>query len=198
MATTVNAAFAMFLRDIVNLDPGSCKTARASRDWLRGQLGTLHDKHDDFPMPYPSVNIDFGSFARKTKGRPLDDLDLIHGLHADSAYYADLGGRVEVTARPNTRLWSFRHSDSDTVNSRRVINKFVAHLPEVHQYASASVHRRGEAATLNLRSYDWSFDIVPASSLPPNSTGGATTSSLMGQATGRKPILVLTVCASPA
>jgi hypothetical protein len=60
-----------------------------------------------------------------------------------------------------SRLWAFRHYGGDLLNSRKVINKFVKHLGDVPQYSSADVNRHGEAAILNLKSYPWSFDIVP-------------------------------------
>ena len=47
------------------------------------------------------------------------------------------------------------------MNSRKVINKLISALSEVEHYKSAELHRRGEAATLNLSSYEWVYDIVP-------------------------------------
>lgn len=161
MATTVIQAFDEFLRDVVNLDSDQVGKARASRSWLRGILGGFHVKHDDFPLAYSDVDADFGSFARRTKIRELDDVDLIHGLSANGATYLDQGGRVTITVPSGSRLWAFRHDGGDLLNSRRVINKFVKHLEDVPQYSSAGINRRGEAAVLNLKSYSWSFDIVP-------------------------------------
>lgn len=50
--------------------------ARASRDWL---IGKMNDFENDevFPVSYPGSHIAFGSFARRTKISPLDDIDLI-------------------------------------------------------------------------------------------------------------------------
>jgi hypothetical protein len=42
-----------------------------------------------------------------------------------------------------------------------VVNKVKNSLSKISQYSSAELHSRGEAATLNLSSYEWVFDIVP-------------------------------------
>lgn len=160
-ASTVNAAFAKFLRDSVNLAPADSRGARQSRDWLRGKLNGFDGSHDDFPLAYKDMHIDFGSFARRTKIRPLDDVDLIHCINGEGATYLDDGSRVTITAADNTRLAGFRHTDSKLLSSIRVLNKFKKHLDEVPQYSAAKTHRNQQAIALELTSYDWSFDIVP-------------------------------------
>ena len=161
MASTVDTAFAEFLKDSVNLAPADSKGARTSRTWLRGQLHAFDDSHDDFPRRYADKDIDFGSFARKTKIRELDDVDLIHGLTADGATYLDHGSYVSITTAPGTRLAGFCFKDSELLSSTRVLNKFKKHLDEVPQYRAADVKRNGQAVTLELTSYAWNFDIVP-------------------------------------
>ncbi|MCK6380306.1 MAG: hypothetical protein L6Q54_03525 [Leptospiraceae bacterium] len=128
MAKTVNEAFNKFNTDTVNLDPDRTKVARSSRDWLIGQLISLPEKAEDFPKLYENMHIKFGSFARNTKIRPLDDLC----------------------------------NDDGTLNSIKLVNKIVSSLNKIEQYKSADKHRKQEAATLNLNSYEWVFDIVPA------------------------------------
>lgn len=162
MTHSVSQTFNSFLRDAVNLDPADTDGARKSRIWLQGVMDGFHAKHDDFPRPYPAVHMGFGSFARRTKIRELDDVDLIHGLHAEGTTYLDTNGTVTLTVPESSRLWAFRHDGTKLLNSRRVINHFVKQLAGVPQYASAATNRRGEAAVLNLSSYPWSFDIVPA------------------------------------
>lgn len=160
MAQSVNAAFAEFLTEKVNLDPDRTKSARGSRDWLFGQISSF-ESDPTLPLLISDFNIHYGSFARKTKIRPLDDIDLMVGLHAQSASYLDLGGHVAVTANPQSRLKAFCNDYSDTLNSTKVINKFVSKFADVPQYSKAEIKRNGVAAVLNLKSYDWSFDIVP-------------------------------------
>lgn len=161
MATTVNDAFAQFNRRTVNLDPDRTKVARSSRDWLIGQLDDLPNKVSDFPKPYAGKHIKFGSFARNTKIRPLDDIDIFFTFSASGTTYIKNGNNFSLTAVSDYKpLWEL--SDNGTLNSIKVINKMVSSLNKIEQYKAADKHRRGEAATLQLVSYEWNFDIVPA------------------------------------
>ena len=82
MATNVIAAFNEFLKDFVNLDPDNTATARSSRDWLLQQIDEFPSSETNFPKLYPEVHVHYGSFARRTKIRELDDIDLIVGISA--------------------------------------------------------------------------------------------------------------------
>lgn len=163
MAATVIAAFAEFLSNQVNLDPGDTATARAGLAWLLGQIDGFPERHADFPLLYAEKNIAFGSFARRTKVRPLDDVDVIVGLHATGAMYGgDSHDDIHLTVPEGSRLRDYCHDDGVLLNSRKVVNRFVRALEDVPQYGKAEINRRSEAATLKLVSYDWNFDIVPA------------------------------------
>lgn len=76
MATTVNNAFEEFMRDVVNLEADKTSTARKSRDNLIDNINGFSGESDFFKI-YESKNLKFGSFARKTKIRELDDIDLM-------------------------------------------------------------------------------------------------------------------------
>lgn len=103
MAKTVNNAFNIFNRDFVNLDPDETKIARSSRDWLITQLTNLPNKIDDFPRLYEGMHIKFGSFARNTKIRPLDDIDLILTFSADgTTYWTHSYGKSYTLIVPDT------------------------------------------------------------------------------------------------
>lgn len=161
MATNVITAFNEFLSDTVNLDAGVTDRARGSRDWLVGQLNTLHEKHSDFPLPYAERDIFYGSFHRRTKIRELDDIDLISCMHAQRSTYLDTGGVAQIFVHEDSRFASMRFDGTNELNSRLVINRFVQRLSDIPQYAEARIGRNGEAAVLDLASYSWSFDIVP-------------------------------------
>lgn len=161
MANTVNTSFNEFNSAFVNLLPDRTTKARASRDWLFGQLNNLDGKADlDFPFKYEDKNIKYGSFARNTKIRELDDVDLMFCLTADGAFYLKNHNEYIIhTPNAGQRLKSL--SDFDVLNSRRVVNKLKLSLSKVDQYKAADINNRGEAATLSLQSYEWVFDIVP-------------------------------------
>lgn len=160
MPKTVNGAFDEFLKETVNLDKDETTKARSSRDWLLGQIN-LFESDTTFPKFYQEKDIHFGSFARRTKIRPLDDIDLMVCLSAQGGHYNEFSDRIEITINPETNLKSFCNDNTTTLNSIKVVNKFVNKLSSVPQYSSAEIKRNQEAATLNLKSYDWTFDIVP-------------------------------------
>lgn len=162
MATTVNSAFNEFNKDIVNLLKDRTDRARSSRNWLITQLNGLDSKENlDFPLKYESMHINFGSFERRTKIRELDDVDLMFCLTSNGATYTKYNTNHYIinTHNAGERLRSL--SDSNILNSRRVVNKVKNSLSQISQYNSADLHSRGEAATLSLTSYEWVFDIVP-------------------------------------
>ncbi|KAB7675662.1 nucleotidyltransferase [Plesiomonas shigelloides] len=160
MPTTVNSAFNQFMADSVNLDSKKTITARSSRDYLKGQVKGLTDF---FPL-YSDKDVNFGSFARRTKIRPLDDIDMIFTLSANGCTWEEgLDGTVYInTPTESPEYKNFRHDSSYRLNSRKVINHFVSKLAVLSQYDKAEIHRNQNAATLKLSSYDWNFDIVPA------------------------------------
>jgi hypothetical protein len=165
MSITVNEAFIKFNREYINLDPERTKIARASRNWLIEQLMKLPEKEGvDFHKLYDGRHLNFGSFARNTKIRDLDDIDLILCFHAQGASYNTLTHGLKYTIAPHSNpnsLHDLRNEDG-TLNSIKLVNKIVSALGEIDQYESSEKHRQQEAATLNLSSYEWTFDIVPA------------------------------------
>lgn len=171
MAQTVIAAFDEFMSGAVNLHRDVSDLARASRDWLVGQIAALPNRHPDFPPLYSEVDIHYGSFARKTKIRELDDLDMIIGVKALGTTYQTFGHQVQLAVPDGIVLRDFCHEGTNLLNSRRVINRFVAGLAEVPQYEKADITRNGSAAVLKLKSYTWSFDVVPGFFTTPEGDG---------------------------
>lgn len=162
MAKTVIEAFNKFLADTVNLDPERTKEARISRDWLVGQIGTFPDDDNKFPNIYTEKNIFYGSFSRSTKKRPLDDIDIMICLKADACTYNELADKIEIKVPDTaTRFKDYVNERTSILNSRKLINTFVTKLADIPQYKKAEIKRNLEAATLNLLTYDWVFDIVP-------------------------------------
>lgn len=162
MATSVNSAFNEFNKDTVNLLKDRTDRARTSRNWLVTQLNGLDSKEDlNFPFKSESKHINYGSFERKTKIRELDDVDLMFCFTADGATYTKYSTNHYKINTPNAGQRLKNLSDSDILNSRRVVNKVKNSLSQIGQYKSAELNSRGEAATLSLTSYEWVFDIVP-------------------------------------
>lgn len=160
MAQTVNDAFNEFLKETVNLDAEQTKKARGSRDWLFGQIASFQSD-STFPKFYPEHNIHYGSFARRTKKRPLDDIDLMICLSAQGAYYTEHSDKITITVNPESNLKAFCNDFTNNLNSIKIVNKFIKKCEAVPQYSKADLKRNGAAAVLSLQSYDWCFDVVP-------------------------------------
>lgn len=164
MSFTVWGAFNSFREDTVDLPQAQTQTGRASRDYLFEQLKKLPPKYPWFPR-LTGTYVPYGSFARSIKIRPLDDIDVLVLL---------TGTGTEVTTgstNPHT-IWlrvvatsaplSMFPDGHGYVNSTKVLDAFKAALSDVPVYAKAEIKRDGQAVTLSLASYPWSFDVVPA------------------------------------
>jgi len=161
MATTVTSAFSEFMSDVVNLRKSSTDDARTSRDWLYEKLNGFESDAAS-PKNYPEIHIGFGSFARRTKIRPLDDIDLMFGLSAEGCTYTIYSDRITLNSDDTPRrLNNFRHPDSQTISSVRILNHFKNKLQNIPQYEKADLKRNQEAVTLQLSTKTWNFDIVP-------------------------------------
>lgn len=159
-ARDVNQAFREFLSDIVNLDSEKVSVARSSRDWLFEQIAGFQSDAT-FPKSYSEHDIAYGSCARRTKKRPLDDIDLMVCLSAQGSTYDPFSTPYRITIHEDSNLHSLCHDDTKYLNSTKIINKFIQKLSGVPQYSKADLKRNGVAAVLSLTSYDWCFDIVP-------------------------------------
>lgn len=162
MALTAAAAFEEFLRETVNLRPSDTDGARKSRDWLITQLHSLPNSASDFPLLGKKHDIAFGSFARKTQIRPLNDVDLVSCLNGTNCKFKNQrDGSVDIIVPATSRLSGYCHDDKITLNSTRILNRYAKALSTIPQYKGSPINRRGEAVVLQLNSYPWNFDIVP-------------------------------------
>lgn len=165
MTKNINTAFSNFMKDFVNLDSDRTSKARSSRNWLIDQINSIESKNDDFPKLYKDKNIFFGSFARNTKIRELDDIDLMICLRANGTTYNEYSiytNNIELNVPDSyATLKGLCHDNSNRLNSTKVINQFKKYINSVPQYSNAEIHKNMEALTLKLSSYEWNFDIVP-------------------------------------
>lgn len=161
MATTVDNAFAEFMKDTVNLDPDVTSTARKSRDNLINNISGFSGDNDFFSV-YQERNLKFGSFARKTKIRELDDIDLMLCLSAEGTRtYTETADCIYINGNDSDKSNGLLSYGTTYLNSTKVINRFILKLAELNDYSKAEMHKNQEAATLKMKSYTWNFDIVP-------------------------------------
>ena len=159
---TVNQAFADFMQNTVNLDSEVVKAARKSRDNLLDNISEFSEK-DGFFNLYSGFNVQFGSFARKTKCRELDDIDMMIGISADGATYTAYREWNDIQITPSITSEAQQNclDENGYLNSRKVVERFKRQLQNVREYKKSEIKRNHEAVVLNLLSRDWSFDIVP-------------------------------------
>jgi len=171
MPYTVNTALSQYREYTVDLDVEETRRARASRDYLKEQINKLADNRGDFPKITKEYQA-FGSFARNTKVRPLDDIDIMVILNGSNttavAPYASTY-TYQLQANNASYLWQFT-DDYGYVNSTKILNRFRDRLSSISNYRNAAINKRMQAVVLNLVSYAWSFDIVPAVPIGHNGT----------------------------
>jgi len=184
MPYTVWGAFKAFRDIAVDLDPKETSTARTSRDYLFEQLKRLARSDSEFPMSSGSY-LTFGSFARRTKIRPLDDIDMMIILNGrDTTVTNSPSGPYTYWLRinsPNAPLALFPDGYG-YVNSTKLLNKIKKMLAQVPSYGKAEIKKNMQAVVLNLTSYPWVFDIVPA--VPVDDGAGGTAHYLIPNGSG--------------
>lgn len=135
MASTVITAFSEFLNEKVNLDINETTSARGSRDWLVHQLHKFPETDSTFPSLYNDGDINYGSFARRTTIRPLEDVDIMIGLAALGTTYSEISSEIKMFV-PETepKLKYLCNDGTNILNSRKVLNKIIGNLRNIHQY----------------------------------------------------------------
>jgi hypothetical protein len=164
MALAVWSAFDAFRKGTVDLDPADVECARASRNYLWEQLKRLAANDAGFPRLGGDF-IPFGSFARRTKIRPLDDVDVLLVLNGQSTRESQFAPDSDVyflKIVDRSAPLSLFPDTYDYVDSTKVLNKIRDSLGSLGGYRRAEIHKRKQAVSLALASYDWVFDIVPA------------------------------------
>lgn len=161
---TTAQAFDQFRRELVDLDPNKVGKARRSRDYLQEQIVKIAEDDPDFPR-VTGQYLPYGSFARSTKVRPLDDLDMLVMLNEkDSQEERDLYDpytfKVRITA--NSSPLKPYVDETGYVSSTKILNRMKSGLQKVPNYRKSEIKRTGVAVVLNLVSYPWIFDIVPS------------------------------------
>lgn len=170
VAYTVNPAFKQFHENI-KLNKSDSEIARSSRDNLFRNIDNFPKEDDMFPLLYRECHNKFGSFSRKTKISPLDDIDLLVCLNARGSKYSEHSvDNVDITVPEGVDSLQ-ELSEGNILNSRKVIEKFKRNLKDLAHYKNAEINRRQEAITLSLQSYDWTFDIVPCFITAPTDNG---------------------------
>ncbi|MHB8390677.1 MAG: hypothetical protein ACYDA1_00030 [Vulcanimicrobiaceae bacterium] len=157
MPQTVSASITKFRTDSVDLTAETTMVARSSRDFLFEQIKTLAKS-----SILSGSTLSFGSFSRRTKMQPLDDIDCLAMLRCGNAALIKSGYTYDLKIT-NLGAALAPYADANGfVNSTLILNAVKKALESVPQYSKSNIGRNGSAVVLDLKSYTWSFDVVPA------------------------------------
>ena len=128
MARTINGALNELVQDKVNLIKSRTDAGRRSRDHLLEQIKRLNDNSIeklDFAETY---NLPFGSFSRRTKVKPLDDIDQMIGLNGGKLVWNEAleydQAIISVRSASDKDIWSQLLNDDNTLSPIKVLNRF--------------------------------------------------------------------------
>jgi len=157
-------AFTRFQAKYVDLLPEESKRAVASRDFLIEQIKNQASENWHFPTVTGEF-LPYGSFARKTKIRPLNDIDILvvlagNGTMAQPSSNDPNTWWLKIT-NPAAPLAAFPDAYG-FVNSTKVLNAIKDGLLKVKSYRKADLKKNMQAVVVDLSSYAWNFDVVPA------------------------------------
>lgn len=158
---TVEGALRSFARRHIDLTTTEVTQARRSRTFLIQRLKGLTGK-DSVPRLTGTV-MPFGSFARRTKIRPLDDIDLLVVIRGTDLRVDGWGLPTDLKLKPVPGAWPPKYLDTGGhLNSRIVLNGLKAHIASIPQYKTTSKRISGQAVVLKPGTRAWTFDLVPA------------------------------------
>lgn len=165
MARTINGALNELVQDKVNLLKSRTDAGKRSRDHLLDQIKRLNDSSTeklDFAGTY---NLPFGSFSRRTKIKPLDDIDQMIGLNGEKLVWNEATtydeAIISIRDPMDKGIWSQLLNDDNTLSPIKVLNRFKRMLSSMNGYQNPELNRRQQAVTFQMTSNEWNFDLVP-------------------------------------
>ena len=158
MAKTVDEAFEKFMDEKVNPSLSEIESAFKSQNYVIDIIDS-YDGNDFFHL-CKEYNEQFGSFARGTKKKKIDDIDLMFGIMGLNASYdgTDPWYNVRIYGDKYDNQQKNCMDENGLLNSRLVLNKFRDKLADTYT-TSDNPSRNGEAVTLSLT--NWTIDVVP-------------------------------------
>jgi hypothetical protein len=121
-------------------------------------INTIKSKANENKIPKPISYFKFGSIVRKTKIKPLDDVDIMYVV----------GKAIKQGGTENHNLLECSinfgptkyEPNTSNISSLILLNDIKAAIIET--YSNSEVTRNQEVVNVYLSSYDVGFDIVPA------------------------------------
>jgi hypothetical protein len=179
---SISESFEDMLTKYINIREGIRSIASTSQQNLREFLQNECQRDLTFPRVLKRVDSDFmgGSFARHTKIRPLDDIDIYVPLDGANLHYRSANGTLlPFTVLSDCAGWNPvltpRWADGQLVSSLKLINEFTAVLKR--RFSQTKVKDGGQAVSIRMTHGETSdsdglgYDVVPCFSLRPERQG---------------------------
>ena len=141
------------LLDHINFKPEDLKEIENT---LTGVTDTIDSKAEEGLIPKSFGYKKYGSIDRRTKIKPLDDVDVIY--ITGTATQNPLGGHLLKECK-----YTFseeEHEPSNNISSKKLLNNIKSAIKET--YSRSDVRKNNEVVNVWLESYEVGFDIVPA------------------------------------
>jgi len=165
------------LTSSTNIPEGIRTLASAGQHNLRKFLQDECERDSGFQPVLATTDTDFlgGSFARHTKNRPLDDIDIYLPLDGANLFYYEHGVVTPYTVLTDGIAWNPlltpRWANGAYVSSRKLIEEFAAVLKR--RFPQTKVKPDGHAVSVRMthgetsRTDSLGYDVVPCFSLEP-------------------------------
>jgi hypothetical protein len=178
---SISQSFEDLLAREINIPEGVRSLAATSQQHLREFLEKECIRDPNFPAVLKKGDSDFlgGSFARHTKAKPLDDIDIYLPLDGAALFYMMNDGIIRlpytvVADKPalSNPVLGPRFTVGRFVSSSKVIDEFAAVLKR--RFPQTRVKANGQAITLRMTHGEsqnqdgLGYDVVPCFSLVPH------------------------------
>lgn len=145
------------LEDLLELINFEKEDLEKVQDALDNLIGTINRNAQKGELPHGYNFFKYGSVSRKTKIKPLDDVDLLYVIgDAEKQNYED---RNLITKCP----FNFTIEDHEpytNISSKYLLDKIKGEIKKT--YTRSEISRHNEVVNVYLSSYEVGFDITPA------------------------------------
>jgi len=119
-------------------------------------LKTMESKYEKGLLPRPIDFINVGSYARSTKLKPLDDVDIFYVIGRCRIWSPNWYSLVEM----HTPIFWDLVTELGNYSSIRMLNEIKKEISKT--YSTSEIKRNHEVVNVYLSSYEVGFDLVPA------------------------------------